>query len=853
MITICIGILTSLLMVIMQTSSFYTDIPSAYNLEVIKEGRRLKLTWSKPEMSEDIKGYRIYCKSKSTCEEKTFPVEGADNLCFYLTKDMIKFVPCNTYRFKISACLDESRESKKSKEAKFETGITLKPQDFKSHVANGTVVLVWASPPETVFPVEGYTLEQKTEDDCKTHHLSSDTLSVTVQDLQHTVYHFKIYASSNKVLSEPVERIFSAEHAYIVEMVLSITEREHGKEVTGKVGKIIEKIFSDGCNNIPGNQRIIYSRIRDGSLLVDLTFISEGFYEEQYFTKILKSTFKSIRIGNRKFVLEDFSLQGLNNPAPPQSVHASNDDNVVTVSWNEPLTTLFKTDHFSIHVQKVDKNKLTFEESDEDVPSNQLSYTISDVLPNTSLNFTIFTCICHSIRSLPSEIVRTYVKGPTPPVNVKATIKGSTIEISWTKPLRPVLKFVEYFEIKIVENENISYDSVRSDCYEYELINCKPLTKYRFEISTYTMNDHKSEPSDSIEIQTTECITVQSQAHEKPSKGNDYIPPSSQGLTTDQFTTSKELTSAQVPVSPTDLKSPSRLPDVIDRRDIPSFSGQQDVIDRRRIHRLSEHQDCIDLFFDCVIINDMIVLTSYSNCELLIRYTDGRGNRKIRLSGKPRCMSIINDDHIAVFYIKPVALEDGQIGNIEIIDINKGLENTIADVWEVGCMTCQDGLLFVVIDGRKITAMNLSGIIVRSFSCPSGDTSNISSNETKLFLTASAKNVLYCCDLFGSVLWEFKDDSLRIPSSITVDPDHNVYVTGDRSKNVIIVSTDGKYHNDILLKDCQVTFPIIIRYDTKRNHLLAYNCVIGEAFLFGVKPSFTENCDVNLVKTIKLV
>lgn len=235
---------------------------------------------------------------------------------------------------------------------------------------------------------------------------------------------------------------------------------------------------------------------------------------------------------------------------------------------------------------------------------------------------------------------------------------------------------------------------------------------------------------------------------------------------------------------------------------------------------------------DCILINGHIVLTDFYNKELLIYNIDGHNKRTIQLKGQQRCVSIIRDNRIAVSYIEDIGLANGKI---DIIDVENGLEHTINNILEVGCMTYQDGLLFVVINGRNISAMNLTGDIYRSFACPSMAISNISSDDKKMFLTDSGNNKLYCCDLFGKIIWEFKDDSMKMPSSVTVDRNHNVYVAGDRSKNVFILSSDGEKLSDLLAEDYGVHFPIIIQYDTESDYLLAYNFYSSIGFLIDIK------------------
>lgn len=58
---------------------------------------------------------------------------------------------------------------------------------------------------------------------------------------------------------------------------------------------------------------------------------------------------------------------------------------------------------------------------------------------------------------------------------------------------------------------------------------------------------------------------------------------------------------------------------------------------------------------------------------------------------------------------------------------------------------------------------------------------------------------------------------------IAVDNNGNVYVAGCISSNVIIISSDGKHHKQILTKDDGLIFPSAIILDTGNRKLLIAN------------------------------
>lgn len=109
---------------------------------------------------------------------------------------------------------------------------------------------------------------------------------------------------------------------------------------------------------------------------------------------------------------------------------------------------------------------------------------------------------CYSCPFFASTILNSLPSGPSPPKDVRAANKGPSIEISWTKPLHPILKFVKQFKIKITENKTSFDDIVRGDEFTYKLLNCKPSTCYSFQLFTLALNECESRASETVEIQT---------------------------------------------------------------------------------------------------------------------------------------------------------------------------------------------------------------------------------------------------------------------------------------------------------------------------------------------------------------
>ena len=91
-----------------------------------------------------------------------------------------------------------------------------------------------------------------------------------------------------------------------------------------------------------------------------------------------------------------------------------------------------------------------------------------------------------------------------------------------------------------------------------------------------------------------------------------------------------------------------------------------------------------------------------------------------------------------------------------------------------------------------------------------------------------------CCDLHGTTQWKFKDERvLLLPCGISVDNDGNVYVVGHTSNNVVVISSDGQRHRQLLSDKDGLLYPIVLDYDRSTNRLLVVN-ERSTGFLFDV-------------------
>ncbi|XP_063418879.1 uncharacterized protein LOC134701675 [Mytilus trossulus] len=111
----------------------------------------------------------------------------------------------------------------------------------------------------------------------------------------------------------------------------------------------------------------------------------------------------------------------------------------------------------------------------------------------------------------------------------------------------------------------------------------------------------------------------------------------------------------------------------------------------------------------------------------------------------------------------------------------------------------------------------------------------VASFGNTIYHTNPDDNTVTCYDLQGKIQWTFQNRSvLQTPAGISVDNDGNIYVVGRASKNVILVSSDGQRHRQLLSGTDGLSEPWAIHFSKEKNMLIVANKRGGEAFLYSV-------------------
>ena len=167
-----------------------------------------------------------------------------------------------------------------------------------------------------------------------------------------------------------------------------------------------------------------------------------------------------------------------------------------------------------------------------------------------------------------------------------------------------------------------------------------------------------------------------------------------------------------------------------------------------------------------------------------------------------------------------IAVSAGKCIGIVNIDTHNVLQTIKNDRLCYGITHC-DGKLYYCSNSEGIRRFDLKAKTYQLL-VPTKDIrqlSYISCDGNKLFYTCSTGFVT-CCDMNGKQIWRFEDTScLRSARGVVVDNEDFVFVAGEQSGNVVVISLDGISSKEVY----QISNPRAMCYDKNENKILVCN------------------------------
>ncbi|XP_052064014.1 uncharacterized protein LOC127704155 [Mytilus californianus] len=222
----------------------------------------------------------------------------------------------------------------------------------------------------------------------------------------------------------------------------------------------------------------------------------------------------------------------------------------------------------------------------------------------------------------------------------------------------------------------------------------------------------------------------------------------------------------------------------------------------------------------CTLPDGRIAFTDYSYSTVRIFNSDGSKDFEVKTPNWAFDIAYSGGDNT-------LAVTSGPSRKfLEIIDLqNKKIKESISIDYDYYGIALRDNKFICSAAGKGIQLTNLhnnSTIDLVQTKLP--PFCYVASFGDKIYHTDYKSSSVTCSDLKGTALWSFKNESaLKNPLGLSTDNYGNVYVVGESSKNVVVISADGQQHKEILTASHGFSDTTTLSFNRSSNQLLVAN------------------------------
>ena len=225
-------------------------------------------------------------------------------------------------------------------------------------------------------------------------------------------------------------------------------------------------------------------------------------------------------------------------------------------------------------------------------------------------------------------------------------------------------------------------------------------------------------------------------------------------------------------------------------------------------------RDNSTLVTNCVVLhNGSLLFTDFSkNSRLILYEANGNFVRYIKVESKPFDLAVFNETVVAVTLTNAKKVLFIDLSHVKVV-------KSFSTVGECYGIDRVANRFAVSVQGVGIQIFDDEGILIKTM--PLACTSLVFLKSNICYVKVGS-NVLRCCDLEGSHMWE-----LIIPvnlfydyRSMTIDEYGNIYITERDSNRVFIVTEDGTRYRQLLQKSDGLYNVNGIFINTKKQQLL---------------------------------
>lgn len=220
----------------------------------------------------------------------------------------------------------------------------------------------------------------------------------------------------------------------------------------------------------------------------------------------------------------------------------------------------------------------------------------------------------------------------------------------------------------------------------------------------------------------------------------------------------------------------------------------------------------------CLIPTGIMAFADTENHILNLVNADGKPHSKIIFKRENKVYDVTHVDNDLI------AVSHSESKKISIVDsVNNKVLRTLSTRFEPrGIVHTEGDILFCVpyLGIMKINIKDESVIVIQT------DTSVyynsvITANKSRICYTSRDRDLITVLDHQYIVLFEFKDEKmLKGPFGITMDQNSYIYAIGDDSKNMVVISSDGKRCHQLLCDANGLHRPLALHYDHNTDQII---------------------------------
>lgn len=221
----------------------------------------------------------------------------------------------------------------------------------------------------------------------------------------------------------------------------------------------------------------------------------------------------------------------------------------------------------------------------------------------------------------------------------------------------------------------------------------------------------------------------------------------------------------------------------------------------------------------CAMSSDgHLLLANYNGLIAgVMEYSDaGQFIRNIDVSEQPFDVAVIETDRIAVTY--------GEYDYAEIVDVKNKTDNKKIQFQNSCWGIChRNGKCYVLIHRSGISVMNILGEKLKTIKLATAIVDYLAVTENRIFYADYGTSLIYCCDMEGKKIWEFKELSIKGPTGLSVDNCKNVFVASEQANTITFVQHNGNSSKILLNEEKSLKKPSSIHYDMEKKILIVCN------------------------------